>query len=701
MKISHLLCCLAFALTISSYGQYNIIKSNTDMIGAKFTYLADSARRTAADIIQNGRFSAQKKEVANFGITKSVIWVKAALINSSTNNDFKLILSYPILDEITFFYPENKLYKRYEYGESVPFNKRLVKHPYYVFNISIPTKTSKTFYFRIKSSEQIIIPIYLRDNEHFAHDANNENLIIGIYAGIVIIMVFYNLFIFFSTKDKSYLFYVIYIGFAGLTQVGIKGYNYQYFWPENPSFQLISLPIFASISGIFALLFAQEFLQSKIYFPKINALVPIFTLLFCFSIWNTLNNKIMLGFIFMQNTTLAISFYIILISLISIKKGQRTAKFFALSWIALMLGSIIFILKDYGIITFNLFTNYIMLAASATETTLLSFALADKINLLSKEKELSQLQALQLAAEKEKLILNQNAILEKKVQERTSSLEKAHETLQAAQIQLINSEKMASLGQLTAGIAHEINNPVNFILNSVLPLKRDIDDLLFIIHKTENLEQKENQYEIVQEIAELKKSLDIDISVNEIHKLLAGIEEGAYRTESIVKGLKSFSHLHEQHVKPFNLNEGIISTLALLKHKLKTQIELHFEPGEIPLVECNGGNINQVFMNLISNAIDAVEEKHKNAKTGRITIETFRSGNKAIIVIRDNGSGMTDDTKKKLFEPFYTTKEVGKGVGLGMSIVYGIIESHKGTISIESEVNIGTTFTIELPLEGE
>ncbi len=671
------------------------------MIGAKFTYLADSARRTAADIIQNGRFSAQKKEVANFGITKSVIWVKAALINSSTNNDFKLILSYPILDEITFFYPENKLYKRYEYGESVPFNKRLVKHPYYVFNISIPTKTSKTFYFRIKSSEQIIIPIYLRDNEHFAHDANNENLIIGIYAGIVIIMVFYNLFIFFSTKDKSYLFYVIYIGFAGLTQVGIKGYNYQYFWPENPSFQLISLPIFASISGIFALLFAQEFLQSKIYFPKINALVPIFTLLFCFSIWNTLNNKIMLGFIFMQNTTLAISFYIILISLISIKKGQRTAKFFALSWIALMLGSIIFILKDYGIITFNLFTNYIMLAASATETTLLSFALADKINLLSKEKELSQLQALQLAAEKEKLILNQNAILEKKVQERTSSLEKAHETLQAAQIQLINSEKMASLGQLTAGIAHEINNPVNFILNSVLPLKRDIDDLLFIIHKTENLEQKENQYEIVQEIAELKKSLDIDISVNEIHKLLAGIEEGAYRTESIVKGLKSFSHLHEQHVKPFNLNEGIISTLALLKHKLKTQIELHFEPGEIPLVECNGGNINQVFMNLISNAIDAVEEKHKNAKTGRITIETFRSGNKAIIVIRDNGSGMTDDTKKKLFEPFYTTKEVGKGVGLGMSIVYGIIESHKGTISIESEVNIGTTFTIELPLEGE
>jgi hypothetical protein len=96
-----------------------------------------------------------------------------------------------------------------------------------------------------------------------------------------------------------------------------------------------------------------------------------------------------------------------------------------------------------------------------------------------------------------------------------------------------------------------------------------------------------------------------------------------------------------------------------------------------------------------------VEEKHKNAKTGRITIETFRSGNKAIIVIRDNGSGMTDDTKKKLFEPFYTTKEVGKGVGLGMSIVYGIIESHKGTISIESEVNIGTTFTIELPLEGE
>ena len=671
------------------------------MIGAKFTYLLDSTSRTAKDIIQNGRFEVQKQNVANFGITKSIIWVKAKLINSSPKNYFKLILSYPILDEITFFFPENKVYKSYQCGESVPFNKRINKHPCYVFNISIPSGTSKTYYFKIQSSEQIIIPLYLRDDEQYTEDANNENLIIGIYAGIVIIMVFYNLFIFFSTKDKSYLFYVIYIGFAGLTQIGIKGYNFQYFWPDNPSFQLISLPIFASISGVFALLFAQEFLQSKIYLPKINTLAPIFTLLFCFSIWSALSNKIMLGFIFMQNTTLAISIYIIFISLISITKGQRTAKFFALSWIVLMLGSIIFILKDYGIITFNSFTNYIMLAASATETTLLSFALADKINLLSKEKELSQLHALELAAEKEKLILNQNAILEKKVQERTSSLEKAHETLQAAQMQLINSEKMASLGQLTAGIAHEINNPVNFILNSVLPLKRDIDDLLFIIHKTENLEQKENQQEIVLEIADLKKSLDIDISVNEIHKLLAGIEEGAYRTESIVKGLKSFSHLHEQHVKPFNLNDGITSTLALLKHKLKTQIDLHFEPGEIPLVECNGGNINQVFMNLISNAIDAVEEKHKNAKTGRITIETFRSGNKAVIVVRDNGSGMSDDTKKKLFEPFYTTKEVGKGVGLGMSIVYGIIESHKGSICIESEMNIGTTFTIELPLGDE
>ena len=476
------------------------------MIGAKFTYLVDSTSRTAKDIIQNGRFEVQKQNVANFGITKSIIWVKAKLINSSPKNYFKLILSYPILDEITFFFPENKVYKSYQCGESVPFNKRINKHPCYVFNISIPSGTSKTYYFKIQSSEQIIIPLYLRDDEQYTEDANNENLIIGIYAGIVIIMVFYNLFIFFSTKDKSYLFYVIYIGFAGLTQIGIKGYNFQYFWPDNPSFQLISLPIFASISGVFALLFAQEFLQSKIYLPKINTLAPIFTLLFCFSIWSALSNKIMLGFIFMQNTTLAISIYIIFISLISITKGQRTAKFFALSWIVLMLGSIIFILKDYGIITFNSFTNYIMLAASATETTLLSFALADKINLLSKEKELSQLHALELAAEKEKLILNQNAILEKKVQERTSSLEKAHETLQAAQMQLINSEKMASLGQLTAGIAHEINNPVNFILNSVLPLKRDIDDLLFIIHKTENLEQKENQQEIVLEIADLKKA---------------------------------------------------------------------------------------------------------------------------------------------------------------------------------------------------
>ncbi len=266
------------------------------------------------------------------------------------------------------------------------------------------------------------------------------------------------------------------------------------------------------------------------------------------------------------------------------------------------------------------------------------------------------------------------------------------ENLRLTQDQLIQSEKLASLGQLTAGIAHELNNPVNFISGNVKPLKRDIDDIFKILGKYEFIINENHMDGKFHEIESLKKNLDYHLLTEEIKRLLEGIAEGAHRSSEIVKGLRSFSRLDDDKFKFADLHEGLDSTLILLYNKTKGKINIHKDYGELPEIECLPSKMNQVFMNILTNSIQAIDGK------GDIYIETISSGIGVKICIRDTGSGMTPDVKKHIFEPFYTTKEVGSGTGLGLAISYGIIEQHKGNIDVISEPGKGTEFIISLPI---
>ncbi len=697
---SRILIFLFLCLVLKGNSQFTISNLNTrsHLLGECFYYFKDSSNADFETIRTKADFKKQNAEVANFGLAEGAIWIKATLENKSEDEDYKIIIDYPIIDKVQFYFPENDKYSSIVSGENIPFNQRNLKYPNYIFDIKLKKGESKTYYFKIESSEQVILPIYVADNNSLIKLSSTDNLIVGIYAGIFLIMIFYNFFIFISTRDKSYIFYVFYIVFVALTQIGIKGYNFQYLWPDLPEFQLMSLPIFASLAGIAALFFTKEFLQTKSNLPKMHYGIPILTFLFSLSIAAAIFNKLLLSFNIMQLTTSLLTIYIITVSLLSVKKGKRSAMFFAISWIVLMVGAILFLLKDYGVLPFNSLTSHMMLIASAAEIMLLSFALADRIKILQQEKEQSQLVALKLAKENETIIVEQNIMLEKKVDERTLELQKTNESLKSAQAQLINAEKMASLGQLTAGIAHEINNPINYIINSILPLKRDVNDVLELVNKMEDLENKEDKILEIQKIAALRKENDVDFSIQEIAQLLEGIEEGARRTENIVKGLKSFSHLNEEGMKPSDLNEGIRSTLLLLKYKLNTEINLNLQLNATSAVQCNGGNMNQVFMNILGNAIDAVESKFENNAGGEISIETKETGDRFSVIIKDNGSGMDEKAKAKIFDPFFTTKEIGKGTGLGMSIAYGIVEAHRGEIHVESALGVGTTITIQLPI---
>ncbi len=325
-----------------------------------------------------------------------------------------------------------------------------------------------------------------------------------------------------------------------------------------------------------------------------------------------------------------------------------------------------------------------------------------KINILKKEKDRAQAKALAIANENARIIQEQNVVLEHKVIERTKALSETNNNLSVAldelkfaQTQLVESEKMASLGQLTAGIAHEINNPINFVTSNVKPLHRDILELYKLQDETEKYIQ-ENGLPLTT-IEKIKQEIDYEYLKTEINYLLKGINEGSARTAEIVKGLRIFSRVDEDDIKLANINEGLDSTIIIVNNQLNNKIEIEKYYANLPLIDCYPGKLNQVFLNLISNAIYAIKEKFGDEHGGKITIKTEIVGENINVTISDNGTGMSEATKNKLFEPFFTTKPVGDGTGLGLSIVYNTIKKHKGVISATSELGVGTSFNISIP----
>ena len=258
---------------------------------------------------------------------------------------------------------------------------------------------------------------------------------------------------------------------------------------------------------------------------------------------------------------------------------------------------------------------------------------------------------------------------------------------------------MASLGQLTAGVAHEINNPINFVTSNVAPLKRDIGMMWEVMDEIERvglsdttIEEKKNQ------IAEYKEELDVEYLKTEIDFLLKGMHEGASRTAEIVKSLRIFSRVDEDSLKYADINEGLESTLVILNSVVKDTVQVTKHYGDLPLVECYPGKLNQVFLNIITNGIYAINKKFEGESGGILAINTEVDETYVYITIQDNGIGMSTEVMEKVFEPFFTTKEVGEGTGLGMSIVYNTIKKHHGEIKIESIVGEGTTFKLIIPL---
>jgi two-component system, NtrC family, sensor kinase len=275
-----------------------------------------------------------------------------------------------------------------------------------------------------------------------------------------------------------------------------------------------------------------------------------------------------------------------------------------------------------------------------------------------------------------------------------AELKQTHETLETLHQQLLQSEKMASIGQLAAGVAHEINNPIAFVNSNLGTLKEYVDNLWQLIDTYAQVaEALQDRPDLLEPVRSMRESLDVDFLRKDLQSLMAESLDGVSRVRRIVQDLKDFSRVGEVERQPFDLHAGIDSTLNIVSHELKQRAEVIKEYGTIPTIEGVPAQLNQVFMNLLVNAAQAMDHY------GVITIRTGCEGNWVWAEIADDGPGIKPEHLPRIFEPFFTTKPVGKGTGLGLSLSYGIVSQHGGRIEVDSTVGEGARFRVWLPIE--
>jgi two-component system NtrC family sensor kinase len=683
----------SFAQKVSSDLRYAAYKDAT-------VYVQENdSTQLPADVLKKGTFVSLNGRSPVFNPSVKNVWMKFNVTNALHHDTLYLDVNYTHLSKLSLYEVVGDSTKLIdEKGNSLAYVPNGYSSSSYIFKVPFAKQENKQFLLHVNSEHPIIVPAYIETEDAARNQGLIQTFITALYLGVLLVIFLYNLFLFFVTRDRTYLIYVAYIFFLCIAQLTAAGQGYSALWRDLPQLNRYAVIWSSSLSIMLAIVFAGAFLQTKKNTPILHKILIGVFVLYVLGLINSLFGPLSVSYAVLNYVTIVAVIVVYIASVYIAKTGYKPALFYLLAWTALLLSLLILVLRNLNALPYNSFTTYITYLGSAIEAVLLSIALGDRINVLRNEKEASQREALKALEENQKLVQQQNIMLEQKVAERTEELETALTDLKDAQAQLVSAEKMASLGQLTAGIAHEINNPINFVKSNIKPLQLDIKDLIEVIDEYETLHTADDATlkKKLKEIDELRKQIDVGFVKQELHSLIKGIEDGAERTAEIVRGLRTFSRLDESEVKTVNVHDGLDSTLVLLKNSMPHNLKVNRDYRSTGNIECLPGKLNQVFMNILNNAIQAIAEKG-STEDEFITITTFDIEDKIEIHIKDSGPGMPEDVKNRIFEPFFTTKDVGAGTGLGLAIVYKIIEQHHGKIDVISNIGAGTEFIITLP----
>ena len=569
-------------------------------------------------------------------------------------------------------------------------------------------------YLGVKSGKQISLPLRVASLNDLREWSFMRDVFFSFYAGIMLVMLLYNLVLYFTVEDRSYLLYVLFLIGVALSQLFLAGYQGVIpGWDGTSWLGLRAVHFVGIFSGVTTILFVNRFLdlarKGPGYHRVFNGLMSLYSLALVFLLVGRLN------WAFQTINFVAMAALLVVPASIHVwRQGQRSALYLLIAFTFFLLTVVMFAASQFtgNPLPFvpQSVNNFAMPVGSIVEVVLLSLALADRINQFKRQSAKAREEQLRVSQLNEQITREQNEVLERNVRERTEELEERNDRLRAAleelklaQDQLVQSEKLASIGQLTAGIAHELNNPINFVSSSAQSLRRDFDDITEILRMlTEMGADDEALQEKVQALQDRMIQLDMAFTMNEIDELLTGIDDGTTRTSEIVKGLRIFSRMDGDEATEANLNDLLESTLVILRSSLQDDVALTVDLApNVPTVPCQPGKLNQVFMNLITNAAQATSKTDLAPADRYVRIRTRvlqQEGDDAVQVsIEDNGIGMSDAVQSQIFDPFFTTKDVGEGTGLGLSIVKGILDDHHATLDIQSAPGEGSTFLITFP----
>jgi two-component system, NtrC family, sensor kinase len=690
---------------------YTADQTLTD-VGQYVHFYKDETNALSFEQIKNLSDTAFQKSTASplrFGITTASVWLKFAVKNQTEMPLFLAFQSNALSALNAFIYDEaGKLTEKDAFAD-----KELHRA-----NIILNLGTSPKFvYVKIRSDFSLQLPLTLSRLAPMSYHYHKLDVKNGLCLGILIAMALYNLFIFFLVKDRLYLYYCLYILTTLWTMAHLSGLGLL-IWGDYP---LITRFVGVPFVLLSAWLFTVRFLNLDKNMPRTYIAIKILCFLIaCIIPIDFLNLQVMRG-VAQQTLTPISTISMMLVGILSHFQGNKSAKYYVFAWSFFLVGGIITSFSYSNRVPYTYFTSNAVLFGACIESILLAFALANRINIYRAESAKAQALAVQRLEENERLVREQNRDLEEKVRERTTELETSLDTLKATQTQLIQSEKLASLGELTAGIAHEIQNPLNFV-NNFAELSLDL---------VKDLKDEMEKSPLTPEGGIIISSKDkgyIDELFGDLTTNQEKINHHGKRASGIVKGMLEHSRASTGVRELTDINKLADEYLRISYRSFRAK-DKDFEGNfttdferNLPKIEVIPQDMGRVLLNLINNAFYAVNQRKQatHPPEGETYVPTVivsthyeappsgAGGAQIIIRIKDNGIGMPENVRAKVFQPFFTTKTASSSTGLGLSLAYDIVtKGHSGTLEVESTVanpdkggvEGGSKFIITLPLK--
>ncbi len=778
----------------------SVLDQKPEVLTEYFSVLEDPSRTlTLADVRQPAlasRFQSGHAPGADlsYGYTASAYWLRLRMINYRKDAVERMLeIGFAQLSNVQFYQPlADGGYRTVTTGGQFRFATRPYRNRHMVFPIIVPGDSDQVYYLRIQSTNSVVIPARLWTPQAFHAYERNDYLGQAWYFGMASAMVLFNLLLYMALRDVIYLLYVSFVTCGALSVSAQNGMGQEFLWSNATWWTDISTFICYSLAIATFTFFMRRMLNTEKMIPRVDRLLRVTAGLYLLSpiafalALPVLAKPAALINLVTMLVALAIGIYCAF-------KRQRSAYFFVAAFSMLVIGAVMTSLRGLGVMPTNIFTINGLQIGGAVEMVVLAFALADRFNMIRREKETAQVEALQAEHRLVENLKSSERILEERVERRTAALSasnvalsaandelnvayttadasrrqaeisqqqaesaqqqatKALHDLRAAQTQLIQSEKMASLGQLVANVAHEINTPIGAVKSSGKKIADALENTLMsmstlfqmldqkhrdlFIHLTSHVKAPTEALSTREEraitraatlqleqagigkarhraaiLVQLRAQSDLDnylpllrhadcdfildtaYGIALIINSTGNINTAVDRVSKIVFALRSFSRTDSSgEMIEANLQEGIETVLTIYQSQIKQGAELVRQYEDIAPLRCLSDELNQVWTNLIHNALQAMTQQ------GKLTLGIRRVGDAAVVSIGDSGCGIPEEIRAKIFEPFFTTRAAGEGSGLGLDLVKKIVDKHKGHIEVESEVGVGTTISVYLP----